>query len=247
MELTAESAALRDREVRLEYNGCADIIKATGIWVGRTNFRNTGTNFSSDADGAAIQSSFTAAGGHLGATNITPKTNNGMEMEMTVHPAGIGSESGIVFDITRQEQTKAWRIDGTNVTEIIQANMHPDFPAKDEEPNDDEGVSDEDNIPNNNHIYSIDFPGTQSDVAFADRLVIRFNFNEFVRVLVNGGAFANTEHVIEGSRCSDKSAWRSRMDVIKDTATGKWKRNTVVAGENEIELGHKAIGGTPTP
>jgi len=247
VEARSKSGTLRDIELELEYKGCKDAVKATGLWVERTNFRNTGSSLSADADGAAIQASFAAVGGHLGATNITPKTNNGMEMEMTVYPAGIGSEPGIVFDITRQEQTKAWRIDGTNVTEIIQADLHPDFPSKDEEPNDDAGISDEDNVPNNNHIYSIDFPGAGSDTAFADRLVLRFNFNEFVRVLVNGGAFANTEHVIEGSRSSDKSAWRSRMDVIKDTATGKWKRNTAVSGENEIELGHKAIGGAPTP
>jgi hypothetical protein len=33
-----------------------------------------------------------------------------------------------------------------------------------------------------------------------------------------------------------------RLDVVADPATGKWQRNNAVAGENEIELGHKAIG-----
>jgi len=250
VEATAISGAIRDIELELDYKGSKDKVKATGVGAEQTGFINTGTDLFADTDGTAIQESITSAGIPFGATAVSPITANGMLMEFKVKPDGVGSEPGIVFDIVRQKENKAWLIDGKTVTEVIQKepSVFPDtFPTKDEEPNDDTVPTDEDNDPKNNHIYSEDFVGFRSDIAFADRAVSRFNFNEFVRVLVNGGAFANQNGAIEGSRCSSKIPWRSRMDVVEDKKTGRWERNTGVEGENEIELGHKAIGDPPTP
>jgi len=47
----------------------------------------------------------------------------------------------------------------------------------------------------------------------------------FARVDANGQAFTNNNGLVEGSRASGKIAWRSRLDVVKNKATGKWQRN----------------------
>jgi hypothetical protein len=81
-------------------------------------------------------------------------------------------------------------------------------------------------------------------MAIADRLVLRFNFFEFVRVRFDGQQFANQNGQAEGSRASSKIAWRSRTDVVKDPASGLWVRNNVQPPgevENEIALGHKPL------
>jgi len=47
----------------------------------------------------------------------------------------------------------------------------------------------------------------------------------------------------QASRASDFAPWRTRMDIVKDAATEKWKRNpAAAAGENEIVETHKEIG-----
>jgi hypothetical protein len=158
-----------------------------------------------------------------------------MEMEFTLEPPGIGLESRLVWDITRQMEGKWWD-DGVELPDWTKT-----FPAKDEEPNDDSVNLDEDNTPNEDKIYVRDTPGFESDVASANRSVYRYNFREFVRVRI-GGQFTNNNGLIEGSRCSHRVAWRSRMDVTRNAATGKWQRN---GADNKIMLGHEAIGGPP--
>lgn len=248
VEAIAPSGRLRDIVLTAEYKCAKDTVRATAVWAEMSNFRNSGTSLSADADSATINANFAANGGQFGANHVSPLTVNGMETEFTVTPPGIGAEPGIVFDVTRQKESRGWVINGNTTTEIFNIGVAPSsFPLKDEDPNDDNGTNDEDNQPKNNHIYSTDFPGAAGDNAFSDRFVLRFNFAEFVRVLLDGSTFSNTDHVIEGSRCSDRIDWRSRMDVLKDINSGKWKRNGGIAGENEIQLQHKPIGGTPTP
>jgi hypothetical protein len=208
-----KSTQLRDVEIKLQYqSGTAtfeDKAKATFIWAEKTNFRNTGTSLSPDADGEDISESFRDTyASHLGLY-IAPfpvAVHNAMEMEFTVFPAGIGSEAAVRFDVTRQVKSRAWLIDvgvpfGPSVV---------DFPTggdADEKPNDDTYVDDEDNEPTNNHIYSIDAPGYWTYVADSNfRMVLR-TFREFVRVKFNG-TFANDE-TIEGSRCSPREPWHS--------------------------------------
>lgn len=178
------------------------------------------------------------SGGELGAAYTSPITSNGMEMEFTLLPSEIGSESRLVWDITRQVESKAWKVDSGTTTPIGTAK---DWPANVEEPNDDNDASDEDNEPEEDKIYATDFVGFATDFAFADRAIVRANFWEFVRVRI-GGAFTNQNGVVEGSRCSDRVAWRSRLDVTVNTTTGKWQRN---GADNKIVLGHEAIGDPP--
>jgi len=247
VEARKPSEKLQDIELRIEHPGCQDTVKATAIWAEKTDFLNSGTALSADADGPEIKASFALIGSVFGATQVTPNTLNSMEMEFTLKPQGIGSVKDIIFDVTRQKESKAWEINGTIVAEIINPGLFPStFPNMDEEPNDDSTANDEDNVPKNDHIYSIDGPGQLGDNASSDREVQRYNFKEFVRVLVNGGAFANHNGPPpEGSRCSPKVEWRSRLDVIKIAATGKWKRNP--SGDNEIKEHLKPIGGAPKP
>jgi hypothetical protein len=183
-------------------------------------------------------------GGKLGAAHVSPLTKNGMEIEFTLTPAGIESETRLIWDITRQKESIGWNYDGgggpvdANVPGVVPSS----WPSKDEEPNDDGTVVDEDNVPNQDKIYARDTPGFQSDAppVGADRRVRRFNFYEFVRVRIGGG-FTNTNGLIEGSRCSAKVAWRSRLDITNDGA-GKWQRN---GADNNVVLGHEALGTAP--
>lgn len=108
---------------------------------------------------------------------------------------------------------------------------------------DDSSQTDEDNMPRNNHIYSIDGPGWGTDVADADERVLRYNFFEFVRVKI-GGKFQNQNGVIEGSRCSPKIKWRCRIRTERGP-DGKWRRKTVDAHDNEIVEGWLTIGSPP--
>jgi len=187
----------------------------------------------------------TGGGGKLGAAHVSPMTNNGMEIEFWVTPSGIGGEPGIVFDITRQKESIGWNLDnGIWSSASVPGVLPSTFPAQNEAPNDDSVATDEDNTPQNDHIYSFDTPGFISATASHDRAVRHFNFYEFVRVKVDGTNFANQNNLVEGSRASGKIAWRSRLDVVKNTATGKWQRNNTQPPrevENEIMPLHKNL------
>ena len=87
-------------------------------------------------------------------------------------------------------------------------------------------------------------PGVQTDQAGYQRLVLRFNMREFVRVKLDGNPFTNVNGPAEGSRASAKVKWFSRMDVTKDNGTGLWVRNNTQPlneNENEIKLGQKSL------
>jgi hypothetical protein len=316
VEVRAPSNALRDIVIELQYKECKDTVKATGIWVEKTRFRNdtdagvdtpsnltedtVGTTvkvvnaalfatgqpiflkdldgeerttitaiagntitvsaltrvyqkdrngrvehredrhtLSIDADGTDIRETFEELEVPLGARSANP-IGNGMEMEFTVKPAGIGAEPGILFDITRQEEAKIWRVVGG----VTREDESRTFPAKEEEPNDDTNApdEDEDDDPKNNHIYVIDQPRLGSSTV-ADYMVFRANFREFVRVLVNGGTFAlPRETLVIGSRASNKVPWRSWIEVSKGP-DGKWHR--LGFPFDEIVEGNKPIGNPP--
>ncbi len=205
-------------------------------------------------------SSFVEGGGKLGAAHVLPVTNNAMEMQFTVGPPGIGAEPGIVFDISRQRATfmwernaKAWIVASRNNSDGTVFSPC-DFPSQDENPNDDswnKGQRDEDNIPTNNHIYSRDMPNVVENYAFVDEAIVRHNMFEFVRVRLDGVAFTNKNGQVEGSRCSPKTPWHSRLHVISDPMNTEpdgfggtrdlWKRMTSVATDNRINLDHLPI------
>jgi hypothetical protein len=146
-----------------------------------------------------------------------------------------------VWDVTRQNESVGWKVvDGVTTEVEVEGIVPNSWPTKVEEPNDDGGPDDEDNVPNADKIYSFDGPGLKSDISFAERYIVRFNFREFVRVKI-GEEFTNVNGLVEGSRCSDEIEWCSRMDITDDGA-GKWQRN---GADNKIVLGNQALGGPP--
>jgi hypothetical protein len=232
-------------------------VAATLIWAERTNFRNSGNSLSPDADGEEINRTFREdMGSTLGLTIQPPPVGvmNAMEMEFTIYPSGLRSlvdKDRIVFDITRQRGGAYWakiRYKSDNTTRWLEVEQYA-LPNNDEEPNDDSHQYDEDNIPTNDHIYSIDAVGPRTDTAPEDservieEVVSRFNFYEFVRVKFNSD-FKNMNGLIEGSRCSPKIKWRSRIRVERDSS-GKFKRKNVDSHDNEIVEGWLEIGSPP--
>ena len=251
------SNQLQDIVLELEYQGKRDRVAATLIWAERTNFRNSGNSLSPDADGEEINRTFQEdMGSTLGLTIQPPPVGvqNAMEMEFTIYPSGLRSlvdKSRIVFDITRQKGGAYWskiRYKSDNTTRWLEVERYV-LPNNDEEPNDDSHQYDEDNIPTNDHIYSIDGVGPRTDTAPEDservieEVVSRFNFYEFVRVKFKSN-FKNMNGLIEGSRCSLKIKWRSRIRVERDSS-GKFKRKNVDSYDNEIVEGWLEIGSPP--
>jgi len=202
---------------------------------------------SPDVDNTKMLDGFWFAGGKLGAQHISPKTNNGTEIEFILPTAAATdwAKWKVVFDVTRQKESIGWRLTGMTWTALDIQNVVPSsWPSGEELPNDDTDANDEDSIPLNSRIYAFDFPGLNSDDATYDRYVIRYNFREFVRVRFDGNSFINYNNGLEGSRCSNKFEWRSRLDVTKNMTTMKWQRNnSQPAGEveNEIVTDHKAL------
>lgn len=184
-----------------------------------------------DAETASLLES---GGPRLGATHVSPRPSNGMEMEFTVKPAGIGSEEGIVWDVTRQIETKSWQQEDG---EINQIDIHTeDFPSAPEQPNDDGNLAgnddDESIAPREDKMYSIDGTGPLvPDVAFTQRWWLRMNMREFVRIKFSG-SFNDVTDEVEGSRTSDLIQWRSRHDLVRVGLN--WTRN--MDGGNVIEL-----------
>ncbi len=113
------------------------------------------------------------------------------------------------------------------------------FPSVDTS-NDDRGQTDEDNTPENNHIYSIDGPGFPNNGEY-DQVVRRLNFYEFVRVRFDGEALAGENS--DGSRCSEKVPWHAFLWIEKDGASYRQRAGKT----NEVDEGHLTIGGAPTP
>ncbi|HQZ65639.1 MAG TPA: hypothetical protein PLY87_11210, partial [Planctomycetaceae bacterium] len=203
---------------------------------------------SSDIDNVGMINSFLEGGGKLGAAHVSPWTINAMEMQFTVGPPGIANEPGVVFDISRQRESYAWRMESNNQWYPFDTDPFiGNWPTSDEGVNDDgpnNNQQDEDNTPTVNHIYSRDMPGVQTDEAAYKRLVVRFNMREFVRIRLDGKQFTNVNGPAEGSRASAKVEWYSRMDVTRNSATGMWVRNNtqpVNENENEIKLGQKPL------
>ena len=235
-----------------------------GAWATGSEVRQ---GMSAEIDNKDMIKTFVIGGGKLGSAHVTPRANNAMEMQFTVGPPGIGNEPGIIFDISRQKESICWRqeFNGTwlenpvmmgkdGFTPVFPSN----FPARDEVPNDDgpndDGETgeqvDEDNTPTNDHIYSRDMPGRGDDSAPFQGYDMRFNMFEFVRVKLDGGDFDNNNGQVEGSRCSAKVPWQSRMELLLDPTTKvttgdettyKWMRGAPAKNMINIVTKHTSL------
>lgn len=237
VEGIAKSGALRDIELVLDYKGCKDHVKTTLIWAEKNDFKNKLTDALWGNAGNPLKNTFSQIyGGKFGKQLANPPVNvqYAMGMEFTVFPNGIGAEPGVKFDVTRQIEFHDWIIDKTSVSDLGSET----FPAGDKA-NDDKGQSDEDNSPQNNHVYSIDGPGIGIKAQY-DEFISRNNFKEYVRVRLDGAQPAGD--TLDGSRCSDKAPWHARFGLTKG-ADGKWQENP--ARPNDVDQTHIIIGNAP--
>ena len=251
VEATAASTTLRDIEIRLGYETPSpqtltdnvDAVRATAIWVTRSQFINTGTNFPGEISTEAFINTFTNSfGGQWGIHSVgaPPNFNYAECHEFLISPTTAGSHPDFTWDIGRQRQTRVWRkkADGTaNITAVGA------FPGGDIA-NDGPSAADEDDAPGGHHLYSLDSPSIQApnlalqQAAGYVRIKQMGNFNEFCRVRFNRVPFNELSQLVQGSRCSPKSAWRSRGDVSFTGNNWNFTPSTTQGAENLVELNH---------
>ena len=112
---------------------------------------------------------------------------------------GVTGENAVNFDVTRRADTRAWT---PNMLNEMAPNAEEDgtpIPIENETPNDDGKESDEwDNPPYDDYLYNYDAPGWPGETLLYSRLVVRSNFEEFVRVTFSPVA-APSGNVRQGS------------------------------------------------
>ena len=253
VELTDESAALRDYTFRLRYENIEDVVKATAIWstVDAVSFADATyadlivqPPWSELVPGEDPQPILEAAGGsgllpvptqipQLGINGVV----NAIWMCFTVGPPGIEDVSRIHFDVTRRIERNIWKLDCNK--EILFQAREEDFPERNEEANDDAvGEEDESDEPNaNRHMFAVDGPGIGWDWLnpAGDYCVDRFSAEEFMRVGINVVGEGNG---IRGSRGSEKYEWHVNHTLVDD-GTGHWERDTT--GVNDIGPGDNLV------
>lgn len=110
--------------------------------------------------------------------------------------------------------------------------------------------NDEDNTPDNDHIFSVDKPclsnaSKNPKTGFRFKIsIMQANFKEYVRVRFDGKSF---DKVDIGSRCSLKTKWYCRSIVEFNKAKGVWDFISPKTGPLKnyqpfgCDLGHKAL------
>jgi hypothetical protein len=259
VELTAQSLSLQDRWLEIDYLGCRDKVKSTGVWAEKTGFKNaTSDGMWVDAGSPMTNTFGTVYGGLFGIQYSNPPVNvqYAMGMEFTVSPSGVGAIPRVLFDVTRQKERMSWIIAGNNVIPYAGPDYWPgqlsftnagatgvdiDLSTDDLGGSPASSATDEDNTPQNDHIYSIDGPGHDHTGGPLQQVVRRLNFLEYVRVSFNG--VRPSLDTKEGSRCSPKSAWHARMWSQKNGI----QYQPVSGKGNGVNEGYMAILPAPAP
>ena len=255
VEATAVSGAVRDIELWEGYQDASgtlqdgtDKVKATAAWATKTGMKNTAAEALWADVVNPLRVNFTKQMQKFGKnfTNPDGVIIYVIGFEFTIQPTGIGNEKDVLFDMTRQKQTQLWHIRNGELKQTDDPEPFP--PANTPDLTNDDALKPPDekaeqNMPKNDHIYSIDAPGgvPRAAIPSVTQLVQRKNFYEFVRVSFNGTRpSGNTS---EGSRCSLKEPWH--MDLWLEPQGGVFGEK---AGKlNEVNLGHVPIGNPPTP
>lgn len=254
IEATAISATVRDIELKVghedptgKFTDDLAKVKATAVWVAPTanGVHITGNQLPDDADNQPIINTFNnqlgaAFGARLSGQGASQTADYSIGFEFLVSPAGVGSESDVVFDISRKRESASWLM---NPNLVWTANPPVPLPSGDLV-NDDSTNEDEDSDPLHNHIYSVDNPATligKFTSLPVNRVVKRANFKEFVRIKFDGVPFKNRNADVEGSRCSVNRLWNIRSDLSRD-ANNSW---IFTPGENTVGLGNDPLGAHP--
>jgi hypothetical protein len=247
VEIYEPAAAKRDIKIEMKYGNATDRVTATGIWATFADpggFHASGKIFGLDADEKAyIQTLYELMWHHnpQGKNEEVPEFTFGMpdmfytdfatnaagvptvylthlrnivEFEFTTLPAGLEREPGVKFDLSRTIEARRWL---QEVGQPLGAPQEKFLPTYRERANDDGNNTDEDPVPKNGHIYSLDAHGFRFQQLSADflagrynahftpgegnrlyqRAVARLNGLEFVRVKVDGSGFAHDPASVE--------------------------------------------------
>lgn len=240
VEITEASAAQRDVTISMGYKGQTESVKATGVWVTFSAFLNTGATspVGMGGKGKRLFDTRMTEGYVLGHTSTTPSCHNLMIIGMVVSPPGMFERKNVVvFDMSRIKEARVW---DTNAQGVRAVDQFVQFPAFRDFANVDRNDQDEDNTPDNDHIYSYDGPGmdARGNYQFLLRKEANLNFFEFARVLIvrpGRTKFPDNNNGDHGSRASDFVPWRSRLDAIRAVTTDPFARNP--AGINDIIQG----------
>lgn len=251
VEAPAASTTLRDIELWVGYeneNGTLtdglDKVRATAIWANVTSYANAPNHALWLDVQDPMKNTFTNQIQTFGKnfTNTAGVISYVIGFQFTILPAGIGSEPGVLFDITRQKESQDWAVKNgvlrKNCPLIpFPANITPDLS------NDDDNADDESLTPKNNHIYSYDGPGIpfRKILPGVLQIIQNKNFLEFARVFFNGvRPNGNTQ---DGSRCSPKQKWHvdqwfEAQGTVYGERTGK---------PNYVGLEYTSVGIMSTP
>lgn len=262
VELCYGSVNVRDVTATLTYNGFTDKVAATAIWAVQTDFKNRLTDTMWSDAGKPLTDTFTGTYGGKFGIQYAPDPVNvqyAMGMEFRIGPSAKVQEWDkwhVKFDVTRQKERGAWKIVGNTVTSLgtvhwpgrtsfssaAPTGASIDY-SNDDDPNPPGGIpnSDNDNTPQNDHVYSIDGPGFPNNGA-VDQVIYRANFLEFVRVRFDGHTPDRTQGN-EGSRCSGKWPWYVTIWAEKHGTSYQQR-----AGKpNAVAEGYSAILPAPSP
>jgi hypothetical protein len=263
VEARSPSAALRDIVLELHYKGAKDTVKATAVWVTKTERpaeegscpwfnRQVEDGFPNNPEAGeqlpaivkdtlrfainntapygvrAADGSRYGFGSFRSAAGVDSHIGGRILFEFQVSPEG--AESLVVFDVTRQIESRDFAMEhGSGEWNDPAPRPPEDFPwlqapRKDNElPNDDEGNVDEQNLPSNQLLYSFDGPGVLIDQNYAF-VLSRNTFKELVRVRVADEPFEDSAEVplesVQGSRASPKYDWHL-LCYLRNGAEGR--------------------------
>jgi hypothetical protein len=192
--------------------------------------------------------------------------HNVMAMRFTVSPVGVTDHLPRVrFDITRQMEQQHWRLTDFREAAGLPPTLDTEvgYPKLWDVGNDDSADEvDESPQPDpSGDMFVIDAPGLIKLESPPPAYVKEWNYNnfrEFVRVRLDGKDPVGeveipdpmdpnktiTEYVIDGSRCSPKVPWWSRVAAEWDTA---WNRIPDVIGAPNNEIDHNDLPFGPQP
>jgi hypothetical protein len=254
VEATTASTSLRDIVITMSYIDNSntiypnlDQLKATAIWVDKTDMKNSSSQSLWSDVQSPMNINFNNVGhfGHNRANGVG--ILNVIGFQFTIFPPDAGSIPQVKFDIGRQIEGQEWNVINNTVT----PNGAAYGPLSSNDIATDDGAQTDESLnPVNNHLYSYDSPGTafqtiqtSSSGDTITQVIIRKNFNEFVRVSFDGNVPSG--NTLAGSRCSHKVPWQMALWV--------WKSGTNTIYQNRpgkpltITTGHTPITPTPTP
>ncbi len=238
VELKAASSSVRTEEFKWEGNSKKDLCKATGLWAEYIKGHNAGNQSPQNLDEqSVIKDVITGLGieihdGPNAGFTSQWGVSGAILHEFKISPNFLENENKVKIDITRikdiyagiyDRTEKYWNYNRTKFTGTIDL------------PNDDISTgTEEDIIPKNGYIYSVDSPvsairdNTVPNGLPADgtQVFYRGNFTEFVRVAVGKNASRPTKNVDAdtgvtegagvGSRVSNRTPWILRVWGVMD-------------------------------